>query len=122
MCSLPGDLVTRRGLWIALLRLFLDTEFDDDDLRGIAARILASGYSYAEVQAALWQEVFPALEFNIRAVAGANWGFDEAWLEKRICSAKEKETVEQHPEVARIVLKDWNRLLKFLPRSWSSEV
>ena len=98
--------------------MFLDTELDESDHRRIASQVLGSGYSPTEVESALWQEVFPSLEFNLRVVAGENWGFDVDWLEQQIRGSGKKYSADEQPGVARVVREEWGNVRKYFPASW----
>lgn len=116
------DLERRRPVWEALSELFLDTESSDAAYRSIAARIVASGYSPAEIRVILWDEVYPAAECNLRQPAGEWRSFDGDWLEQRILGRPHGRTLLQRMASAvpglgpgSIVRKAWRDLLRFLP-------
>jgi hypothetical protein len=114
------DLERRRPVWEALADLFLDTTLDDADRRFIAERIVASGYSPAEVEDILWHEVFPAVSDNLRRPAGEWAGFDTDWLQRRVLASRRGALERLRSAVAdgsvrRIVREEWARVLRFLP-------
>jgi hypothetical protein len=78
------DIQRRRPVWTALADLFLDTELQEADLRYIARVLVASGYTYVEVDEILYSEVFPVCIPNMRSVAGEWARFDTDWLQGRI--------------------------------------
>lgn len=78
------DLAFRRVVWQSLSELFLDTELDDVWLRGIAAELFASPYTWEEAERILWEEVYPVCIWNLRTVAGEWMMFDPEWLETNI--------------------------------------
>jgi hypothetical protein len=50
-----------------------------------AARICArSKYSIAEIEQIFWNEVRPAVRFNLQSIAGEWTGFEIGWLSQRI--------------------------------------
>ncbi len=79
-----AELERRRPVWEALSRLFLDTELQPDDHRGIARVLAASGYADEELDAILRREVGPVVGANLLSVAGEWAGFDPDWLESEI--------------------------------------
>jgi hypothetical protein len=118
------DLERRRPVWEALADLFLDTTLDDADRRFVAERIVASGYSPAEVEDILWHEVFPAVSGNLRNPAGQWAGFDIDWLQRRILATRASALVRLRSAVAdgsvrRIVREEWGRILRFLPDAFT---
>jgi hypothetical protein len=114
------DLERRRPVWETLSELFLDTELQERDYRWIATSLAASGYSYSEIQAILWDEVYPAMAINLRSPAGVWAGVAIDWLQDKILSQEHKEIPTDHPDCARIVKQEWQTLLRFLPESWTS--
>ena len=69
--ELTEDEIARRApVWRALSDLLLDTELQPSDLRAIADTIRRAGYSIAETEAILRDEVAPVLVTNLRSVAG----------------------------------------------------
>jgi hypothetical protein len=111
----------RRPVWDALSSFFLDTEFDDEEHRYIAKAIVASAYSPSEIQAILWDEVYPLVESNLRHPAGVWEGFDLDWMQQQIISGSHRRTVPMRIAAvlpyspARMVRKRWQELLPFLP-------
>lgn len=90
--NLSADALRRRGpVWEALSELFLDTELQRGQYRLIAQAVITSGFTRDEVRHILWDEVFPALADNLRAVAGEWAGFDAAWLRQRIVDVMQGE-------------------------------
>ena len=80
----PTDSIRRYPMWIALAELYLDTELDEDQLRCIARIFAASGYTWAEIKQINYDDVAPALWFNVQDIAGEWAGWDEEWLLERI--------------------------------------
>lgn len=78
------DPARRHPVWLALADLYLDTELDEFSLRHIAAILAASGFSWAEIQQINYDEVAPALWFNVQDIAGEWAGWDEEWVVERI--------------------------------------
>lgn len=116
-----ADLERRKPVWTALSALWLDTELDDADLRGIADALAASGYTVAELRAIYLDELAPVLGPNLASVAGVWAGFDEAWLHEQARRQAE------HPGrlrwlspgrlLTRAIEADWQRLVALLPPS-----
>jgi hypothetical protein len=109
------DLERRRPIWEALSELFLDTELQERDYRWIAEQILGSGYCPSEVSIILWEEVFPAIECNVRHPAGVWDGFSADWLEELILRSEEKQTIAEQPRSAKIINETWCDVRRFLP-------
>ncbi len=82
------DLVRRRPVWEALSTLFLDTEIDAAWRAQIVATRLASGYTDAELDAILWDDISPVLHTNLLAPVGEWAGFDMEWVEQQILAAR----------------------------------
>ena len=80
------DGARRYPVWLALADLYLDTELGDEWLRQIARVVAASGYAWVEIKRINYDEVAPALWFNVQDVAGEWAGWDEAWLLARIAA------------------------------------
>ena len=75
-----AELARRKPVWSELSRLWLDTEFDDDDLRLIADALARSGYDLSELERIYRREVAPVVYLNSWTAAGVWAGFDTAWL------------------------------------------
>lgn len=76
-------------LRLALAELFfLDTEHDDVDYAGVAARLKHAGWDRARTHRELIELVAPAVSANlghgVYPVIGEWAGFDKAWLRERI--------------------------------------
>ena len=77
------DLADRRPVWDILQMFWMDT--DPNLFLADAARICAaSKYTLDEVGQIYWNEVRPAVEFNLQSIAGEWTGFDLDWLTNRI--------------------------------------
>ena len=77
------DLADRRPVWDALQMFWMDT--DPELFLENAAEVCArSKYSIEEIEAIYWNEVQPAVEFNLKSVVGEWTGFDLHWLTARI--------------------------------------
>jgi hypothetical protein len=109
------DLERRRPVWEALSDLFLDTELHELHYRYIARVIAESGYSPAEVQSILWEEVFPVVEWNLRDPAGVWEGFRVEWLEWRILGQEGAQRASDQPSTARIIREAWREVCRYLP-------
>ena len=117
----------RRPVWDALSSFFLDTELDDKQHRDIAQTIVASGYSPSEIQTILWEEVYPVVESNLRNPLGVWQGFDLDWMQQLILSGSHRRTLPMRIagalpySPARMVRKEWEELLPFLPEHFRHE-
>lgn len=74
------ELNRRKPVWIAISRLWLDTEIDDLDIRHIAQVAQASGFSIKELNEIYLYEVAPVVSANLLVPAGIWTDFDENWL------------------------------------------
>jgi hypothetical protein len=77
------DLAGRRPVWDALQMFWMDTD-PELFLEGAAGVCARSPYTIEEIGQIYWNEVCPAVEFNLRSVAGEWQGFDLEWLTARI--------------------------------------
>lgn len=77
------DEADRRPVWDALQVFWLDTD-PGPVLRSAAEICAGSKYSMEEMEAIFWNEVRPALQSNLRSVAGEWGGFEINWLSRRI--------------------------------------
>ena len=75
----PEDIARKLPVWTAFSDLFLDTELQEEDYARIAAVLGASGFSPAELERILADEVAPAFGSNLLQVAGewAPWSEEE---------------------------------------------
>jgi hypothetical protein len=78
------DPARRHPVWLALADLYLDTELGAHSLRHIANVMAASGYTWAQIRQINYDEVAPALWFNVEDIAGEWAGWDEKWVIERI--------------------------------------
>jgi len=81
----PGeDLVDRVPVWNCLQTFWLDTD-PAVFLAGIARVCAESKYTLDELEAIFWNEVRPAVEFNLGMFLAPEWaGFEITWLTQRI--------------------------------------
>ena len=63
------EIARREPVWSALSELFVGRELQDYDYDDIAERLLKSGYSLAELQAILDQEIVPVFHTNLGPLA-----------------------------------------------------
>lgn len=78
------DVDDRSVVWDALQYFWMDTD-PAALLRGIARICAGSKYSLAELEAIFWNEVRPAVAFNLRIPTAPEWaGFDSEWLIARV--------------------------------------
>src|SRR5437764_972755 len=110
------DLERRRPVWERLSDLFLDTELQDYHYSGIAQQIIESGYGPTEVHHILWEEVFPAIEWNLRHPCGVSEGFRVEYLQEAILvPSSPKQTANVQPGTARAIRDAWAEVCRFLP-------
>lgn len=78
------DIVDRTPIWDCLQDLYMDTDVTLC-YEYIAKVCSQSKYTTDELEAILFQEVLPALRFNLYALPAPEWrGFKTAWLVNRI--------------------------------------
>ena len=103
------DIDGRTPIWNCLQDLFMDT-----DVSGSYPYIVSvcsqSQYSVAEIHDILFQEVLPALRFNLYALPAPQWmGFETSWLVKRIL--KKHQFGQRQPWFGRRYVQDeWLKL------------
>jgi hypothetical protein len=77
------DIAARTPVWDRMQMLWMDTDprFEID---AVARACAASAYTREELAAIYWNELQPALAFNLRSHLGEWRGFDRDWLVQRI--------------------------------------
>ncbi|HLP11718.1 MAG TPA: hypothetical protein VK177_07255 [Flavobacteriales bacterium] len=78
------NIENRKPVWVALSKLYLDTELSESDLYSIACDFYESPYDLEEIKEINKIEVFPVLCGNLLNLAGEWTGFDEDALSKAI--------------------------------------
>jgi hypothetical protein len=84
------EIARRSPVWWALSDLFLDTELQPHDHRHIAEVIRRAGYSFAEAEAILRNEVAPVFITNLLSMAGEWVSWPEDFVRDRIMEHLEK--------------------------------
>ena len=83
--ALSNEETARRlPVWTALSELFLDQELQPENYRHMASVIEQSGYSIAEAEDMLRNEVAPAFAVNLWSLAGEWQGWPEDYVRKRV--------------------------------------
>lgn len=78
------DILDRTPVWDSLQDLYMDTDVTHS-YELISKVCNQSKYTIDELEDILFQEVLPALRFNLYALPAPEWrGFKTAWLVKRI--------------------------------------
>ncbi|GAA6143216.1 hypothetical protein [Hydrogenophaga sp. 5NK40-0174] len=77
------ELARRRPVWLAMSDMFLDTD-TESSRQGRADALEKSGYSMAELDGILIDEVSPVCGVNLFSATGVWAGFDAEWLEQTI--------------------------------------
>jgi hypothetical protein len=108
------DDATRLDLWEALSDLFRDTEVTDLDIRHIARVIRASGVPVPEVEAILWNEVFPVLHPNLRSVTGVWTGWSREWLRAHLQPSAGPPRPRGPRSAIRDIRQEWERVRAYL--------
>jgi hypothetical protein len=73
----------REAVWVALSDMYLDTDIELF-IEPCAEALADSPFSREELARILFEEVHPALVFNLLSVAGEWGGFETTWLFERI--------------------------------------
>ena len=73
----------RRLIWDGLQAFWMDTD-PSLDLERVASICVQSKYSLPEIEQIFWNEVRPAVRFNLFSLAGEWIGFELEWLSQRI--------------------------------------
>lgn len=81
----------RKPLWEDLSDLWNNTELFDYQLKYIAEKMRSSGYSLAELEEILAEEVAPVVYGNVFSYGGTWTGFDSEWLYKGILENLKKQ-------------------------------
>lgn len=74
------EIKARKPVWVALSDFYLDTELGESELAYIAGVIKGSPYDIEQAKLIDFNELYPALKFNLFDIAGAWAGFDRDWL------------------------------------------
>ncbi len=78
------DLTDRLPIWDELQMLYMDTDVTTSYDR-IVAVCLKSKYSVGEIEEILFNEVLPAVRFNMWMLPAPEWcGFETEWLKRRV--------------------------------------
>ena len=78
------DIVDRTPVWDSMQNIFMDTDVSlSYDL--IAQRCAESKFSKQDLEEILFNEVLPAMKFNMLAFPAPEWaGFETEWVVKRV--------------------------------------
>jgi hypothetical protein len=101
-----------------LSEFYLDTELGLDDFIRIKKVFDSSGLSLDEIRKIDLFEVFPLLQTNLLAPAGAWAGFDEPWLTIE-CTKRYK---RRRFLLYRLACKFWNRLFYWMRKRYWLEI
>ena len=104
-------------MWEALSEFFLDTELDDTDYQRISGVLASSPYSIQDTEDILRHEVYPALIWNLRSVAGEWAGFDRDWLRETIEPRLDRRPKFRLPLMQWSMVRDhWTRVSELMER------
>lgn len=103
----------RLKIWRALSDLFLDTEIDDVTFKCIARVISESELSLSEAEDALWYEVYPVLESNLRCVAGVWEGWSDSWLLQNLPAPVRPNTIHGDASIIKEIKRCWLKVVEF---------
>ncbi|MDX1910101.1 MAG: hypothetical protein SFV22_01380 [Saprospiraceae bacterium] len=108
------QLEARKPVWRSISAFYLDTELDAGEIAGIVATFEQSGCSLPELKKIDLYEVFPVLQGNLTAPAGAWNGFDDDWL-FQLCEENYQRRLQwQH----RLKCRFWNAFSYWLRRDY----
>lgn len=110
------DIYVRIKIWRALSDLFLDTEINDVTYKYIAKTIQESELSLSEIENILWYEVYPALESNLRSVAGVWEGWSDEWLLENLKVCERPNAIMGSENIIDEIKDCWLKIIEFLPR------
>ncbi|MCB1559971.1 MAG: hypothetical protein KDI75_02530 [Xanthomonadales bacterium] len=78
------DLIDRSVIWDHMQMLWMDVD-PAREVEGLARICARSKYSMSELEAIFWNEVRPAVSFNMTLLPAPEWtGFEIEWLKTRI--------------------------------------
>lgn len=78
------DIQDRAPVWDHMQNFWMDTD-PSIFLADVARACAESKYSLAELEAIFWNEVRPAVSFNMGALPAPEWvGFEIEWLKERV--------------------------------------
>jgi len=84
MLSPEQDVIDRAPIWDSLQMIYMDTDvsLSYDHMVKVCA---SSKYSMTELDEILYNEVMPAVRFNMLMLPAPEWrGFELEWLKKRV--------------------------------------
>jgi hypothetical protein len=109
--SLSEDEAARRlPVWVALSRVFLDTELTPSDYHAIATAINEADFPKDEARSIFTGEVAPAFAANLHVVAGEWAGWPDDYVRERVLAKR-----------GSVVAKALNRLFdqRLLAEEWA---
>lgn len=78
------DIENRKPVWDALQMFWMDVDPEDFINEAVSA-CTQSVYSLSEIERIYWNEVYPAVKFNLLFLSAPEWtGFELNWLIERI--------------------------------------
>lgn len=117
--QMSSETERRLSIWQALSELFLDTELSEVTSKYIARAVIKSEYSPAEVKRILWQEVFPALESNLRSITGVWEGYPREWLQQNITVSTAANPLSSSQAIVDEIASCWGKVCEYLPREYA---
>lgn len=107
----------RVQVWQALSELFLDTEVGDTTYEWIAQRISQSGYTLHQLQSILWNEVYPALQSNLKSMVGEWAGWTDDFLIEHIVVREYATTAPHNSRLDEEINRHWEQVVaRLAPR------
>jgi hypothetical protein len=109
----------RLKIWQALSEFFLDTEITESTFDYVARVVLETGYSPQEIQNILWGEVFPALEGNLKSIAGEWAGWTDEWLLEHLSVCEASANKLGDSGIAQEISRCWGQVAVRLPSAYA---
>lgn len=109
----------RLKIWQALSEFFLDTEITDSTFDYVARAVVETGYSPQEIHSILWSEVFPALEANLKSIAGEWAGWTDEWLLEHLSVCEVSTNKQGDSSIIKEIRRCWEQVATRLPPGYA---
>ncbi len=109
----------RLKIWQALSEFFLDTEITDSTFDYVARVVVETGYSPQEIHSILWSEVFPALEANLKSIAGEWAGWTDEWLLEHLSVCEVSTKKHGDSSIIKEIRRCWEQVATRLPPGYA---
>lgn len=102
---------SRLHAWQALSQFFLDTELTEASLAWVASVMTQSPYTLDQLHSILWHELYPALRWNLRSMAGEWAGWTDEFLIEHVRVRSFEPAVPRSGAVGDEIARCWERAL-----------